>query len=80
MSVVHFKMFRPNPKAKYEPNGGRYLQIMLGKDLYNQTIIITIGDTFPARFPNSFIDYSLGLMRISHKSWMNWNKAPIRLW
>ena len=48
-------MFRYNPKANYQPKGGRYLQILSGKDLYKQTIVMsagTHGDTFPARFPN----------------------------
>ena len=30
-------MFRYNPKANYQPNRGRYLQILSGKDLYKQT-------------------------------------------
>ena len=34
-------------------------------------------DTFPARFPNIFVDYPLGEM---DKLWKNWNKAPMRLW
>ena len=29
-------MFRYNPKANYQPNRGRYLQILSGKDLYKQ--------------------------------------------
>ena len=51
---VHFKMFRYNPKANYQPNGGRYLQMLSGKDLYKQTIVVSAGthDTFLARFPN----------------------------
>ena len=32
-------MFRYNPKANYQPKGGRYLQILSGKDLYKQTIV-----------------------------------------
>ena len=49
-------------KANYQPNGGRYLQILSGKDLYKQTIVISARthDTFPARFPNIFVDYPLG--------------------
>ena len=39
-----------------------------------------IHDTFPARFPNIFVDYPLGQMCVGDKLWMNWNKAPIRLW
>ena len=80
---VHFKMFRYNPKANYQPNGGRYLQILSGKDLYKQTIVISTrshNDTFPARFPNIFVDYPLGQMCVGDKLWTNWNKAPMQLW
>ena len=73
-------MFRYNPKANYQPNGGRYLQILSGKDLYKQTIVISPKDTFPARFPNIFVHYPLGQMRVGDKLWTNWNKAPMRLW
>ena len=75
-------MFRYNPKANYQPNGGRYLQILSGKDLYKQTIVVSAGshDTFPARFPNIFVDYPLEQMRVEDKLWMNWNKAPLKLW
>ena len=76
-------MFRYNPKANYQPNGGRYLQILSGKDLYKQTIVVSAGahnDTFPARFPNIFVDYPLGQIHVGDKLWTNWNKAPMRLW
>ena len=92
-------MFRYNPKANYQPNGGRYLQVLSGKDLCKQTIAISSKDgvtgfappgserprtlrahTFLARFPNIFIDYPLGQMRVGDKLWTNWNKAPMRLW
>ena len=75
-------MFRYNPKANYQPNGGRYLQILFGKDLYKQTIVVSTGthDTFPARFPNIFVDYPLGQMRVWDKLLTNWNKAPLKLW
>ena len=84
-------MFRYNLKANYQPNGGRYRQMLLGKDLYKQTIVMSAGThdgvpraqrvhTFPARFPNMFVDYPLGQMRVGHKLWTNWNKAPMHLW
>ena len=85
-------MFRYNPAANYQPNGGQYLQILSGKNLYKQTIVIcsqdgvTVqpraqrGHTFPARFPNIFVDYPLGQMHVGDKLWMHWNKAPMRLW
>ena len=73
-------MFRYNPKANYQPNGDKYLQILSGKDLYKQTIVVSARDTFPVRFPNIFVDYPLGEMKIGDKSWKNWNKAPLKLW
>ena len=73
-------MFRYNSKANYQPNGGGYLQILSGKDLYKQTIVISSKDTFPARFPNIFLDYPLRQMCVGDKLWMNWNKALLKLW
>ena len=77
-------MFRYNPNANYQPKGGRYLQILSGKDLYKQTIAVSAMDndglTFPARFPNIFVDYPLGQIRVGDKLWTNWNKAPLKLW
>ena len=75
-------MFRYNPKANYQPNGDRYLQILSGKDLYKETIVMSARthDTFSVRFPNIFVDYPLVQMRVGDKLWMNWNKAPMRLW
>ena len=66
-SDVHFKMFQYNPKANYQPNGGQYLQILSGKDLHKQTIVISVrendtfssDDTFPASILNIFVDYPL---------------------
>ena len=50
-------MFRYNPAANYQPNGGRYLKILSGKDLYKQTIVMSAGtrNTFPVRFPKIFV-------------------------
>ena len=75
-------MFRYNPKANYQSNGGRYLQMLSGNDLYKQTIVgSTMGnDTFPVRFPNIFVDYLLGQMHVGDKLWTNWNEHPMRLW
>ena len=73
-------MFRYNSKADYQPNWGRYLQILSGKDLYKQTIVVSArshGDTFMARFLNIFVDYPLKQMPVGDKLWTNWNKAPM---
>ena len=69
-------MFRYNPKANYQPNGGHYLQVLSGKDLYKQTIVSSSEDTFPARFLYIVVDYPLGQMPVGNKLWKNWNKAP----
>ena len=50
--------------ANYQPSGGRYLQIISGKDLYNQIIIVIGDDTFYTRFPNIFVHYTLGSLRL----------------
>ena len=75
-------MFRYNPAANYQPNGGRYLQVLSGKDLYKQTIVVSAmgNDTFPARFPSIFVDYLLGQMRVGDKLWTHWKKPPMQLW
>ena len=77
-------MFRYNPAANYQPNGGRYLQVLSGKDLYKQTIVVSSRDgsedTFPVRFPNIFVHYRLGQMRVVDKLWANRNEHPMRLW
>ena len=57
----------------------KYLQILSGKDLYNQMIVVSSDDTFHARFPNIFVDYPLGSMQVGDKLWTNWNKSPLRL-
>ena len=73
-------MLRYNPNDNYQPNGGQYLHILSGNDLYKQTIVVSARDTFPARFLNIFVDYPLGQKNVGDKLWTNWNKAPMRLW
>ena len=76
-------MFRYNPAANYQSNEGCYIQILSGKGLYKQTIVVSTRgarDTFPVRFRNIFVDYPLGQRKVGDKLWMNSNKAPMRLW
>ena len=49
-------MFRYNPEANYQPNEGRYLQILSDKDLYKQTIVVSARthDTFPSKISEYF--------------------------
>ena len=73
-------MFKYNPNTNYQPNGGRYLQILSGKDIYKQTTVFSSKDAFPARYPYIFVDYPLEFMHVGDKLWTNWNKAPLKLW
>ena len=57
-------MFRYNPAVNYQPNGGCYLQILSGKDLYKQTIVVSDRDTFPARFPKCMLVINCGQIGI----------------
>ena len=49
-------MFRYNPKANYQPNGGRYLQILSGKDPYKQSVVVSAmeNDGVPLLFQRDF--------------------------
>ena len=70
-------MFRYNSKANYQPNRGCHLQVLPGKDLYKQTVVVSDRDTFPARFPNIFVNYPLEQMRVGDKLWTHWNEHPM---
>ena len=75
-------MFRYNPNANYQPNGGQYLQILLGKDLYKQTIVVSTG--IPGiPFLRDFQIFLLIIhwdLCVGDKLWTNLNKAPLKLW
>ena len=81
-------MFRYNPAANYQPNGGCYLKVLSSKDLYKQTMVISTRgaakasskDTLPSRFLNIFVNYLLRQMHVGDKLWTHWNKALMRLW
>ena len=81
-------MFRHNPKAKYEPNGGRFLQKLTAKDFYQQQIVVSVkgsdsfdaDDYFTANFPNIFTNYMLGGMRVESPLFQHWNHQPMKLW
>ena len=82
------KMFRHNPKAKYEPNCGRFLQKLTAKDFYQQQIVVSVkgsdffdaDDYFTANFPNIFTNYMLGGMRVESPLFQHWESQPMKLW
>ena len=81
-------MFRHNPKAKYEPNGGRFLQKLTAKDFYQQQIVVSAkgsdsfnaDDYFNVNFPNIFTNYMLGEMRVESPLFQHWESQPMKLW
>ena len=81
-------MFRHNPKANYEPNGGRFLQKLTAKDFYQQQIVVSVkgsdsfdtDDYFTANFPNIFTNYVLGAMRVESPLFHHWESQPMKLW
>ena len=44
------RIYKYNTGASYEPNGGRYLQIMSSKDLYIQNITVAEHDNHSDSF------------------------------
>ena len=65
-------MFRYNSKANYQPNGGQYLQVLSGKDLYKQTIVVSPKDTFLQDF-RIFLSSACGVS-YAH---LNYTKHPM---
>ena len=56
------RIYKYNPETNYEPNGGRYLQLIAAKDLYIQKIAVAEhgghSDSFEVKFPNIFYELS----------------------
>ena len=77
-------IYRYNPDACYKPNGGRYLQIMIAKDLYIQNITVAehdgYSDSFQVKFPNVFTSYLLGAMRVEDQRFKDWDHYKFTLW
>ena len=52
------RIYKYNLNVSYEPNGGRYLQLMSAEDLYIQNITVAEhdghSDSFQVIFPNVF--------------------------
>ena len=78
------RIYRYNPNVSYEPNEGRYLQLMSAKDLYIQTITVlehdNHSDSFQVKFPNVFTNYPLGAVRVEDQRFMDWNHYKLTLW
>ena len=79
------RIYRYNPNANSEPNGGRYLQLITAKDLYIQNITVAEhdddhSDSFQVKFPNVFTNYPLGAVRVEDQRFKDWDHYKLTLW
>ena len=78
------RIYKYNPDTSYKPNGGRYLQIMSAKDLYIQNITVAEhdghSDSFQVKFPNVFMNYPLGTVRVEDQKCKDWDHYKFTLW
>ena len=78
------RIYKCNPDASYEPNGGRYLQIMSAKDLYIQNITVAEhdghSDSFQVKFPNVFTHYPNNAVRVEDQKCKDWDHYKFTLW
>ena len=79
------RIYRYNPDVIYEPNGGRYLQIISAKDLYIQNITLAEhddgqSDSFQIKFLNVFTNYLLGALRVEDQRFKDWDHYKFTLW
>ena len=70
------RIYKCNPNVSYNPNGGRYLQLITAKDLYIQNITVAENDghsdSFQVKFPNVFTNYPLGAVRVEDQKFKDW--------
>ena len=78
------RIYRYNPDASYEPNGGTYLQLITAKDLYIQNITVAEynghSDSFQVQFPNIFMNYLLGAVRVEDQRFKDWDHYKFTIW
>ena len=78
------RVYRYNPNVSYEPNGGRYLQLISAKDLYIQSITVAEhdghSDSFQVKFPNIFVNYPIGAVRVEDQKFKDWDHYKFTLW
>ena len=77
-------IYKYNPNVSYEPNGGRYLQLMSAEDLYIQNITVAEhnghSDSFQVKFLNVFTNYPLGAVRVEDQRFKDWDHYKFTLW
>ena len=78
------RIYKYNPDASYQPNGGRYLQQIGSKDLYIQNVTVAEHDkhseSFQIKFPNVFTNYPLGAVRVEDQKFKDWDHYKLTIW
>ena len=79
------RIYKYNPDASYQPNGGRYLQQIGSKDLYIQNVTVAEhdgghSDSFQVKFPNVFTNYPLGAVRVEDQKFKDWDHYKFTIW
>ena len=78
------RIYRYNSNANYQPNGGTYLQLITAKDLYIQNITVAEhnghSDSFQVKFPNVFMNYLLGAVRVEDQRFKDWDHYKFTIW
>ena len=79
------RIYKYNPNISYEPNGGRHLQVITAKHLHIQNITVAEhnsghSDTLQVKFPNVFISYPLGAVRVEDQRFKDWDHYKFILW
>ena len=79
------RIYRYNSDASYNPNGGRYLQLITAKGLYTQNITVAEhnrnhSDSFQVKFPNVFMNYLLGAVRVEDQRFKDWDHYKFTIW
>ena len=73
-----------NSNANYKPNRGTYLQLTTAKDLYIQNITVSEHDghrdSFQVKFPNVFMNYPLGAVRVEDQRFKDWDHYKFTIW
>ena len=78
------RIYKYNPETNYEPNWGRYLQLVTAKDLNIQNVTVAghddHSDSFQVKFPNVFTSYPLGAVRVKDQRFKHWDHYKLTLW
>ena len=78
------RIYKYNPEISYKLNGGIYLQIMSGKDLYIQNITVAENDghidSFQVKSLNVFTNYLLGAVRVEDQRFKDWDHYKFTIW